>query len=167
MEGADFKKKRNKVNGVKAAVGSDVSVITSAGTEHVELIKETFIQWATQYAKAMDGEAAAEFTALSRLLENIDDFNVLITCVFVGKRLAGFSINEVLTDNMAICHFEKALEPPENIATYVSYVVAQELQEIGCNSVNWEQDLGIAGLRQAKLSYKPYEFLKKYSLTRS
>jgi hypothetical protein len=78
----------------------------------------------------------------------------------------GFSVNEVLDDTYVLCHFQKAVLDFENVDVFLSNVVAKEAMHFGCHYINWEQDLGIPGLRELKQSYKPDLFLKKYTITR-
>ena len=43
---------------------------------------------------------------------------------------------------------------------------AKYLLERGVQMLNFEQDLGIPNLRQAKLGFRPHSFLKKYRVSR-
>jgi len=46
-------------------------------------------------------------------------------------------------------------------------VVAEDLLARGYTHMNIQQDLGMEGLRNAKLALKPAYFLKKYSVRRA
>jgi hypothetical protein len=42
------------------------------------------------------------------------------------------------------------------------------MREAGdCRFVNREQDMGVTGLRNAKMSYNPVKFIKKYRIGRT
>lgn len=162
ITGADYKKKRNKINRFKAKFGDKISVVTSHDVV-VPHLEQAFVKWASQHGK-MDKDTKMEYEALRKLLAHAHSLDVLVTTVFIDKELCGFSINEELAGGYAICHFEKATYPDPDTPTFLTYAVANELLERGCKKVNWEQDLDIPGLRQSKLSYKPIQFLKKYTL---
>jgi hypothetical protein len=164
MAGSDYKKKRNKVNRVKLAFGSRIKVTTTNTISNIHDIELAFTHWAAQNGK-LDRDTKIEYTALSRLLHHADLLNVWLTTISLDGQLCGFSINEPLDHGYTICHFEKSISSHPDMAAYLAYVVAQELLNRGYKKVNWEQDLDIAGLRQAKLSYKPAYFLKKYTVS--
>ena len=58
-------------------------------------------------------------------------------------------------------HFEKAAPDYKGLYQFINQSFASVLPE-SYNIINREQDLGIAGLRKAKLSYQPTGFVKKY-----
>lgn len=105
-----------------------------------------------------------EKSAIDRLLKYSENINFLLVELFIDDTLVGFSSNEILPDGNAICHFEKALNMHPGIYTYLVHATTASLLEFGCTRVNWEQDLGIAGLRQSKTSYRPTEMLTKYTV---
>jgi len=82
--------------------------------------------------------------------------------IFYDKKLIGYSISEILPNGYSISHFLKADTHFKGIYDYVSKESAKKLRDKGVSFINYEQDLGIKGLRQAKSSFKPVNFLKKF-----
>ena len=78
-----------------------------------------------------------------------------------------FTIDELLDDEYAIRHFMKADTSYKGIYSYIVSESAKILLESGKKYLNIEQDLGLANLRQAKKSYRPVQFLKKYTVSKS
>jgi len=68
---------------------------------------------------------------------------------------------------MFVIHFEKAALKKEytGIYQYVNQAFTAVLPE-QYELINREQDLGDPGLRQAKESYRPVDFVKKYRAVR-
>jgi len=164
LAGGALKKKRNKLNAFMTKYGDYVSF------KHFDLhdkqkalgLKACFDEW----AKGRDAaDTNVERLAIDRLLADANSFELKCYEVYIGEELVGFSINEVLPFDYAICHFQKAHIHHINLDVYINVMVAKALLEEGCQYVNWEQDLGIAGLRQAKSSYNPAKKLKKYTVS--
>jgi hypothetical protein len=63
---------------------------------------------------------------------------------------------------MFAIHFEKAIDEYKGIFQYINQSFAASLPE-SCLHINREQDLGDEGLRQAKLTYRPSGFVRKYT----
>jgi hypothetical protein len=80
--------------------------------------------------------------------------------------MVAYSIYEI-RDDYAIGHFEKALKEHNGLYDYLKHTTAKELHEKGVKYINYEQDLGIVGLRQTKLLLHPEHYLKKYSISLS
>jgi hypothetical protein len=66
----------------------------------------------------------------------------------------GLLIGSPLTHDTYCFHFEKAHRSFRGLPAYMFQTVARELDP-KYHYLNWEQDLGDAGLRQAKESYRP------------
>jgi hypothetical protein len=86
---------------------------------------------------------------------------------FVGDDLCGFSINERLGREYAMIHFEKADCAYAGLYPFLMQELAQRLVAEGCRWINYQQDLGLEGLRRAKQSYDPVARLHKWSLQRA
>lgn len=165
LPGGGLKKKRNKVYGFQKAFDNQSITVTfkTLLPEHADDLLQVFVEWSKAPSKH-DEEIQAEYRALKKLIDHSDRFNIRLTEVRIRNQLMAFSLNEILDTKYALCHFEKALpaHQDKNIYTFLTHQSAQSLIEQGCKYVNWEQDLGIAGLRKSKMSYKPASFLKKY-----
>jgi hypothetical protein len=169
LKGSHFKKKRNKNNVfVKEHEGYElvVKVVKDLDVAHIEALQQVDRQWA-QIASRDKGDILAERKALGRLFENFSAFELIIVEVVVDNEIKAFSVNELLASGYALCHFEKALTTHhEHLNTFLTIEVAKKLHEAGCEFMNWEQDLGLEGLRRSKQSYHPIRMLKKYTLSR-
>ncbi len=108
-----------------------------------------------------------ELPALKRLLESSNLLDTFCFGVFVKNKLSSFIIYEVLNDKFAIGHFEKSDLTFEGIAPFLIQEFSKELKKNGQEYFNYEQDLGIEGLRTMKQRFRPSDFLKKYKVTLS
>lgn len=64
-----------------------------------------------------------------------------------------------------VCNHMKVNFHYRYISTYLTYALAKRLYASGVPHMNFEQDLGIPGLREHKLRLKPVDFLKIYSVS--
>ncbi len=81
----------------------------------------------------------------------------------MDSKLEAFSIGENLNDNMAVIHIEKANPDIRGLYPYINQqFLVNEFSDI--EFINREEDLGIEGLRKAKLSYHPSRFVEKYTV---
>lgn len=82
-----------------------------------------------------------------------------------GQPVAYCLGEEVSLGESFVIHFEKAVlgENSRGVYQYINQAFASILPE-KYKTVNREQDLGDSGLRQAKSSYHPVDFIKKYKV---
>lgn len=166
FEGSQFKGKRKLLNRFIGKHGEYLSIrkINFRNKADRSLVEKMFHNWAKN-RKREKQEILNEYKALDKLLENSSHFQLIGILVFVKNECVGFTINEIIHKDYAICHFQKSILSFEHIDVFLSNLVAKELKHFGSKYVNWEQDLGIEGLRSAKLSYRPVHLLKKYRVS--
>lgn len=107
-----------------------------------------------------------EEKAINRLLKDDKNRKLILSCVYVGKTMIGFSIDEILGSGFAMAHFIKADYSFKGIGEFINEKVAQHLLERGVELWNWQQDLNYDGLRKLKMSYHPVHFLKTYTISK-
>ncbi len=102
-----------------------------------------------------------EYKAFKRLIESGDE-NIKFISIYIDGILAGFSVYEILPDHYALAHFSKAdIKDYPGIFDLLNWEEAKFFHKLGIKYLNWEQDLGIPGLRYSKTKYKPAFFLRK------
>jgi uncharacterized protein len=122
-----------------------------------------FALWAARKGYASP-QASHEYPAFERFLRSADS-RIETVGLYVGARLIGFSSFELLPGEMAIVHFSKADNAFHGgVCDVLYWEEARLLQTRGVRHYNWEQDLGLHGLQQSKRKYKPYRFLRKFTV---
>ena len=82
--------------------------------------------------------------------------------VYVDEKPVAWALGEPIANNsIFVVHFEKGLDEYKGVYQFVNKATAQFL-DTSFQYINREQDLGDEGLRQAKLTYRPISFVKKY-----
>lgn len=125
---------------------------------------DLYHRWLIQKGAAAENPEN-ELLALHRVMfaaRQLPDLFVVAT--FIGDDLAGFSVNELAGSGYGLIHFEKADSGYTGIYAQLMQQMARLMEQRGCRYINYEQDLGIAGLRKGKSSYIPSHYLKKYVL---
>ncbi len=122
--------------------------------------------WRENSSKNLDNlKLNIELSALDRMLVAGKIFKFIVVGVYSNSQLICFCINEIISEESAISHYAKADTSSSGVYDFLMRENAKILKEKGIKYINYEQDLGIASLRHAKLSFRPIEFLKKYSVT--
>ena len=162
LKGNRYHKKKNLLNQFKRKY--DYQYL-SYGPEMIANAKAMQIDW----CKWRDCEAydmlAAENRAIEKLLDASEEFKTLTGgALMVDQVIVAYTIAEVIGPHDILIHFEKA--DPEFKGSYQAINQMFLAQMDGeYRRVNREQDLGDAGLRKAKLSYNPSDFLRKYAVS--
>ena len=102
---------------------------------------------------------------VSRIFKSWDQLSgALGGAILVDGVMAAYTVAEALTDETVVIHFEKGDTQYKGVYQAINQMFLAHLDK-GFRLVNREQDLDDEGLRKAKLSYHPVDFLKKYQIT--
>lgn len=115
--------------------------------------------------KECDGEEGLrnEREALKEMVAHFSVFKLIAGGIRVGGKIAALAIGQQLNPTTLVLHVLKA--DPHMAGLYQLITHEFLLREgNGFAYVNMEQDLGVEGLRKAKLSYHPVGMVKKYTL---
>lgn len=166
LTGNKFGPKRNFVNRfLKNYPEATVDIFDINDPKLQKQMEELFCTWEKQTSRDRS-ETNNELVAILRLLESAYNFDLMCTGIFIKNHLIAYSIDEILKDNYGIIHFEKADTSYVGIFQYLKQQTAKHLDKLGCKYINYEQDLGIPGLRKAKQSWRPIGYLKKYTISK-
>ena len=82
---------------------------------------------------------------------------------YIDDKMAAFAVGEKLDDKNCVVHFEKAHSDYRGIYQAINHAFVNNCTE-GFEFINREQDMDEEGIRKAKLSYNPVNYLKKSTL---
>lgn len=124
-------------------------------------ILDLFAQW-EKIGNKDRKETENELEAIKRLINSIHQIMFYTLGIYDGTKLIAFNMYEKTFNNHGISAFQKADKTYTGIYAMLSHEAAKHLRSLGCTHINYEQDLGIEGLRLSKSLWKPTHFLKKY-----
>ena len=164
LKGKKYATKRNFINRFRNKYTYVDRVINPEDPQTKVSVLKTFDNW-TQSRGKDEGDVEIEANAILRALEYARELELLIVGSFIDDRMVGFSINQVIQHGYAINLFEKADISYPGVFPHIRNIACSYLLKNGAYLLNFEQDLGIEGLRISKLSYHPTNFLKKYVIS--
>lgn len=160
LSGRRFAKKRNLIKQCLKNHLCDYEPIT---IENLEECAKMQTRWCDYRQCSRSPGLCNEFSAITELFTNYDKFDLFGGAIRVNGSIAAFSIGERLNTNTAVCHFEKSMPNFIGLGQLINQWFAKYSLD-GFDYVNREQDLGIPGLRQAKLSYYPDHMVEKITV---
>ncbi|NMM63845.1 DUF2156 domain-containing protein [Clostridium sp. P21] len=102
-----------------------------------------------------------ELQAIKDIVSNMNKFLLKGIAVYVNGKLEAFSIGEKLNKDLAVIHIEKANKNINGMYSFINRTFIEKCFN-DVKIVNREQDLGLEGLRKAKMSYYPLKLEKKF-----
>ena len=106
-----------------------------------------------------------ELKALNAMLDHFTDLHQKGFMITIDGQPAAFSIYERLNPTTAVIHFEKAEKSFKGLYQLINRETAKAIFKEGYTFINREEDLGIDGLRKAKMSYFPEKLITVHTLT--
>jgi len=155
LNGKKLHKKRNLMSQFYRSFPGAVVEPMSAGLRQkaMELAGDLFKQ-----QKTPSRTLVQEFQAIAAALDAFEPLGLEGTALVHQERLVAFSIFSRLSPSTYDVQFEKSDPRFKGAAQVINYQTAAYLRN-KCRYLNREQDLGIQGLRRAKLSYEPAELI--------
>ena len=155
LTGRKFHKKKNLLNMfIKNNECQAMPLLEEYRDDALQILAE----WDRRHGEASDLAAARE------ALEKMWPLQLCGGIFYIDEKPAAYCLGEELALGRSfVIHFEKAVVEPEvrGIYQFINQAFASILPE-KYETLNREQDLGDPGLRQAKESYQPTGFVKKY-----
>ena len=162
LSGRRFHDKKNKVNKFRKEYEYEYIPMTSG------LVKECIKfedYWCEERDCEKDQGLSRERCAILKMLTKFDALGLIGGVIRLDKKIAALTLAEAYLPDTLVIHVEKA--NPDIPGLY--QIINQEFlmhEGGGYAFVNREQDLGIGGMRSAKMSYNPVKFIKKYRVTK-
>lgn len=111
--------------------------------------------WYYEHLQDEDASQLAEYKAIKEALENFEELGLIGGIIYVNDSPCAMTIASKINENTVDVHFEKAVG---EYALNGGYAAINKLFSEKLDGVTWlnrEEDIGIEGLRKAKLSYRP------------
>ena len=163
LKGRKFQKKRNHLNRFRQNYPNwRTEPINSRNLPAVRALAE---QWYTN-RRQIDplGSYTLEQIALERALNCLDTLHLEGLLLLDGDTPLAFTLGSLLHEDIFDVHFEKAREDVDGAYTAINQQFAFHIREKHpeIRFLDREEDMGIEGLRKAKLSYNPVRLVEKY-----
>ena len=162
LKGRKYQKKRNHCNRFRQEFPDyEVVPITEALVPQIRDLSEKW--YAQKLQENPEGDYHMEKAALLRAL---DHYNVLAMdglALCIGEEIVAFTMGSFMCCDTVDVHFEKALSEAEGAYPVINFEFARYIRNKypQVQYLNREDDMGLEGLRKAKLSYCPHHLVEK------
>ena len=102
-------------------------------------------------------------TALGMAFTHLDELGLLGGAILINKALKGFILGSYLNPDTVCAHFSYTDPEIPGISQILLWETCRKTFS-SYTYINLEQDLGIPGIRRAKLSYHPLKLEKKFEI---
>jgi len=159
LTGRKFHKKRNMVNAFISNYNYEEKYITHSNIEDALHVLQ---KWKDQRVEMKLNTADCD--SAKEALKMMDTLKLTGCITYVDGKPAAYSLGEPINNGKCfVVQFEKAIGDYKGIYQFINRSFASMLDK-KYRYINREQDLGDPGLRQAKMSYRPDGFVKKYKI---
>ena len=163
LAGRKYQRKRNHVNRFHSLHPN--AAFEPLTPENAPEAQQMVADW---YRLRLEEDPTQDFqleqAAIRRALENWQALEMEGLLLRIDGQVAAMTMGSRMSDTTFDIHFEKALEKYEGAYAAINRGFARYLHEKypALTHLNREDDMGLEGLRKAKMSYNPSHLLAKY-----
>lgn len=163
LKGRKFQKKRNHVNRFRGEHPQyEVVPLTVC---NMDMARHMVNEWYRLRMKEdPDGDYLLENIAMARAFQNFEALELEGLLLLDQGQVLAVTMGSRLREDTFDIHFEKAVETVDGTYPVVNCEFARylRLKHPEVKFINREDDMGLEGLRKAKLSYNPHHMVEKY-----
>jgi hypothetical protein len=160
LKGKKYDGKRNRIRKFEKEHPWSYVPLTPA---HLEACHRLFEEWMSD-KEPNGGSVDAQKDAISEALLHYEALGMVGGAIETGGRIRALALGEKLNADTAVIHIEIADPGLDGLSQLMNREFVRNAWS-GCAFINREQDLGLPGLRKAKLSYHPVRLEMKHTLT--
>lgn len=157
LSGKKFHSKRNHISAFSKNYNWQFAPI---GEENAAEVLEMEKLWVAEHYDGTNPSILAEQESLPLLLKHRAQLGIQGGLIRVDGAVVAFTLGSPISASVFDVHMEKALTAYSTAYTVINQAFAQH---VNYAYLNREDDMGLEGLRKAKLSYQPDILLKKYA----
>lgn len=165
LAGKKLHKKKNRLNGFLKTYEGRYKYRRICCSDRQE-VWQFMEKWRQQKVESYENEISLDYevAGIHDILKNCSAFNVPMAGVYIDGELKAFTVGSLNErENMAVIHIEKADPEINGLYQFINQqFLVHEFPNVAL--VNREDDVGMPGLRKAKMSYYPVDFARKYSV---
>lgn len=158
LSGKKYHSKRNHISSFMKKYNWSYDTLSEGNLDEVYLMTE---QWYNENSDKLDRFMQIERDGVKRIIDNFSLLDIKGGLLRVDGKVIAVTFGSEVNSEVFDVSYEKALGGYDGAYTMINNrFVLSELS--GYSFINREDDMGLEGLRKAKLSYKPEILLKKY-----
>ena len=162
LSGGSYLNLRRQLNRFRKNCAYAVEPIMAANQDEV---KEFLVKWCEWKGCEDDLVLAHEKEAIFYAVDHFVELELFGLVIRVDRNIGAMSLFEPLNRHTALVHFEKGLPDCEGIYKAINAETAKVISK-EYTYINRESDLGVPGLREAKMRYHPHHMVEVFSITR-
>jgi len=160
LKGKKFHQKKNHLNSFMKNYEFEYVKLTDDLIGECIRINE---EWCKKRSCEQHRDLYCERLANVEALINFKELKYEGALIKVNGEYEAFTIGELLNPDTVVIHIEKANEDIRGLYNAINQQFCENAWK-DVTYINREQDLGIEGLRKAKLSYNPVKLINKYTV---
>lgn len=161
LAGKKLHKKKNRVNAFKREYEGryEYRRLCCSDSHDVWVFLD---RWRQQKGEEVEEHLDYEVKGIHDILKNCSEFSIHMGGVYIDGQMEAFTIGSYNpVENMAVIHIEKANPEINGLYQFINQqFLLEEFPEAAW--VNREDDMGLEGLRKAKMTYYPADYARKY-----
>lgn len=162
LSGKKFQPKRNHINQFKRLYPNYSYKELTASL--IPLCLDLYKEWQSIHlSKYPDADLVDEKISVDLAFKYYYLLELKGGVLFVDNKIVAFTYGEQITSDTFAIHAEKALHSVHGAYPMINQLFAEQ-EAKNFVYINREEDLGIESLRQAKMSYHPFMFLRRGSV---
>lgn len=163
LKGSKYSKIRNRLNKFKRIYKYSVEKISE---DNMPEINEFLKRWCLWKDCESDPVLENEKKAILYSMKHFFDLELSGISVIVNDAIEAIAVYEKMNYDTVVVHYEKASPDYDGIYKAVNQETAKSVQE-DFKFIDRESDMGVPGLRKAKMSYRPHHMIKVFAIDKN
>lgn len=165
LSGGEYAKQRSKSQRfIRDHPNVEFHALSLASAQVQSDIHQLYAVW-RDTKNTSEGEINEEKIAIDRLLQSSVSHRIVAFGLYDRSTLIGFAAGGVADNEWIMSYFRKADASYHGIYQYLEHMTARALHKQGFKYMNREYDMGLPGLRESKMSWRPVMLLRKLALS--